>query len=98
MGTDDDDIVLAWLRNRSFEQTEDYVRRGRHLADVSTEELKRQWVEAFRIWAANYGTEDHRVREDLEAELQLRRDEPPFDLVADEINVLKAHSRLAPKR
>jgi hypothetical protein len=91
----DKDIVLAYLENIRLQATADYVRRGRQLVDADTEELKQGWISEFRRWVGSLGTGDkidQRPREDIESELQLRKTEPPFDLVQDELEKMQKAS------
>jgi hypothetical protein len=75
-------IVEAWLANQQLERLENYLQRGRPLSDVSLEELRTHWVALMRAWAQHVrGGIDNREREDIEAEMTLRKVEPPFDLV-----------------
>jgi hypothetical protein len=91
------DWVEAYLRNQEQEQADDYRKRGRKLAAVETEHLKQQWVDAFKRWAAG-NRADHRVREDIQAELLIRGHEVPFELVQGELAALKATSRATDER
>jgi hypothetical protein len=89
------DLVLAYLENVRLEATADYVRRGRQLSHVDVEELKQGWVAEFKRWVANLGSDnrvDPRPREDIESELQLRKIEPPWDLVQDELERMREAS------
>jgi hypothetical protein len=89
---DDQDEVLAWLNNHTLEYAERYARQGRHLRATETEVLKRRWIELYRQWAAVAGHQpfDHTEIQDIEAELSLRGEEPPRDLVQHETEILKA--------
>jgi hypothetical protein len=83
------DAMMAFLENMQLELTESYLRRGKQLANVPTDELKERWVIEMRLWAADYGrTIDHTRREDAQAELLLRGVALPFDLAADAVTAL----------
>jgi hypothetical protein len=90
------DIVLAYLENIQLEATLDYVQRGRSLAQVDIDELKRRWVVEFKGWVANLETGnklDPRPREDIESEMKVRGTEPPWDLVSDDFEAMRKASR-----
>jgi hypothetical protein len=94
--SDENDLMLAWLNDQTFKQAEDYLRRGRGLADVPTAELKERWIVTFKAWAANWRNEPLRdLRAALEAELSLRKEEPPHDSVKPEMEALVNASRKA---
>ena len=50
--TDESDLLGAYLENELFEQAEDYVKRGRVLAQVDDKELEQRWIACFKEWAA----------------------------------------------
>jgi hypothetical protein len=57
-----------------------YLQRGRYLAGVSIEKLKEDWIARYREWAKDIkAPQDHRSRDDIEAELDLRGEEIPAD-------------------
>jgi hypothetical protein len=86
----DDPEMLAYLESLRLEATARYVRRGRLLAGLDDEELRRRWVRLFKLWIADYGSgHDHRERDDIESELQLRGLVPPYDRVPDELAVMR---------
>ncbi len=93
---DDPDVVEAWLANQALERLQDYLKRGRSLAAAQLETLNSRWVYLMRSWAEDVrGKADHREREDIEAELQLRKVEPPFDLVKGAMATLRQKSKQA---
>jgi hypothetical protein len=58
--------------------------------------LNGRWVYLMRTWAEDVrGKADHPERDDIEAELQLRKVEPPFDLVKDAMAALRQKSKEA---
>jgi hypothetical protein len=88
-----DHEMLAFRENRQRLQLEDYVRRGRELASIDSGDLRDRRVVEFRKWVASRPRSmDHRAREDIEGELALRGEQPPFDLVKEELEVLRAAS------
>jgi hypothetical protein len=90
-----DPEMLAYLENLRLEATADYVRRGRLLAALDEQELRRRWVDLFKLWVASDfdAGHDHQAREDVESELQLRGGEPPFDRVPDEMAAMSEKSK-----
>ena len=86
----EEDEMAALLENQSFEDTQDYIRRGRNLVGVPTPEIKARWVAAFKVWATNWHREQNReLRTDLEAELSIRKDRAPYKSVKNEMDSLK---------
>ena len=76
---EEEDEMAALLENQNFEHAQDYIRRGRNLVGVPTPELKARWVAAFKVWATNWRQElTRKLRADLEAELSIRNDRPPY--------------------
>jgi hypothetical protein len=90
----DDDITKltrAWIENKPLEQAQSYARRGRRYAELSTEELKERWVVAFRRMVADVrDTSLQKEPNDLEAELTLRQEQPPFERVRKEMDAFTA--------
>ena len=90
ISSEEEDEMAALLENQSFEHAQDYVRRGRNLVGVPTPEIKARWVAAFKAWATNWRQEPTReARADLEAELSIRKDRPPYKSVKNEMDSLK---------
>ena len=90
----DDDITRhtrAWIENKPLEQAQAYARRGRRYADLPTDELKERWVAAFRRMVDDVrDTSLQREPNDLEAELTLRQEQPPFERVRKEMDAFTA--------
>ena len=86
----DNDLVDAWVANQRLERLEGYIKRGRPLANLSLEELRARWINAIRDWASSLSNFDHEEREDIEAEMKLRKIDPPFDLVVDQLNAIRS--------
>ena len=91
---DDDDIAKltrAWIENKPFEQAQLYARRGRRYENVPTEEVKERWVAAFKRMVGDVrDTSLQREPNDLEAELILRQEQPPFARVREEMDAFTA--------
>ena len=62
----------------------------RQLKSLTTDELKRLWVEACKSWAPAPDIEPLEVA-DVEAELDFRQEGLPFHLVREELAILASH-------
>ena len=72
------------------ERLQSYVHRGRKLGPLSADELTRLFVVAYRKWAKDVADPDSmRLTSDLHAEYHLRKLDIPFDLVKDQIDLIK---------
>jgi hypothetical protein len=78
-------MVVAFLEYRKMEQTKDYLSRGRRFAAVDVGQLSEDWIIAVRSWLARKDRECEKMMDDLTAELQLRRSEPPYGAVKQEL-------------
>jgi hypothetical protein len=77
MADDEETEYGAFCRQR---QLASYLQRGRYLAGVSIEKLREDWITRYREWAKDIkAPQDHRSRDDIEAELDLRGEELPPD-------------------
>jgi hypothetical protein len=86
-------IIDVWLANKQLERLEDYLKRSRPLAGVPLEELRGRWIVQMRKWAKSVSGFDHREHEDIEAEMKLRRVEPPVDLAKDALETIHRKSK-----
>jgi hypothetical protein len=88
--------VLAYFENQFFEDVTEYVSRGRALESAKTEDLKSAWIEEFRKLAnAPDGVFDYTRFDDVQAELVLRKEEPPLAEVKDALDALKRRAERA---
>jgi hypothetical protein len=62
----------------------------RQLKSLTTDELKRMWVEACKSWAPTSDIEPLEVA-DVEAELDLRKEGLPFHLLREELAILASY-------
>ena len=62
----------------------------RQLKSLTTDELKRLWVEACKSWAPSPDIEPLEAA-DVEAELDFRQEGLPFHLVREELAILASH-------
>ena len=87
------------LDAEAMQRAEAYLARGRIHDATDTEALKTQWVEAFRRFVGNLGDPAlARAHEDIQAELRLRGEEPPFAEVEKETEAFFAQVRDAVER
>jgi hypothetical protein len=80
-----DAIVNGFLQHKSLEQTQDYLARGRRFAKLDVGQLTEDWINAVRGWLAHKDRTNERMMDDLAAELRLRRVEPPYAAVEQEL-------------
>ena len=93
--TSDADLLDAWLANQQLERLQNYLQRGRLLANASLEELRARWIGLMRAWAESPSQVVHGEREDIEAEMQLRNVPPPSDGATGAIEKLNRKSKEA---
>jgi len=87
-------LIRNWIERQVPEQIADYVDRGRMLAGRDYAELRRHWIYQMRLWSAKSASaEDHKLREDVQAEMRIRGFQPPYDAVKDELVRLEAMSK-----
>jgi hypothetical protein len=80
------------MQAKAVDAAADYLGRGRAHRGLTDADLSRTWVAAFRAYSHNPDpTRPPRsALKDLEAELNLRQIEPPFDAVREDIKRLTA--------
>lgn len=82
--------LLGWLRDKRLEQNASYVRRGRKHSNLSDVALFSAWTNTFRAMAETLSDDTRLEEQHLFAEIELRKLEPPFNLVMDSFEVLQA--------
>jgi hypothetical protein len=75
------------MRNKHFDP-DAMAKAGRERAALELDDLRADWVIAFKIWALSHGATGSRKLNDLSAEFQLRNIELPFDQVREEQRAL----------
>lgn len=76
-------LVEAFLKNKMMEEMQTYLSVGRRFKDAPEEDLKRDWVAAFRaLIKGNQGVV--KDLDDLGAELRFRGVDTPDELVSAE--------------
>jgi len=92
---DYDELMRGWIENRLLDQIQDYIGRGRRLVGIDYAKLRREWIAGMKLWSTkSANAEDHKLREDIQAELQLRGYQLPYDSVKDELSKLTAMSEI----
>jgi hypothetical protein len=71
--------------NDAMEERAAYLRRGRHLKDVSTDQIRLRWTDAFRALVHQQTPINITTVDDLGAELKLRDVELPWETVEAEL-------------
>jgi hypothetical protein len=95
MNADDQcNLIRNCIERQVLEQVADYVERGRSLAGRDFAELRRHWIRQMRLWSnKSASAEDHKLREDIQAEMRIRGFQPPYEAVKDELARLAAMSK-----
>ena len=91
-------IIDAFLQNRSTEQSQDYVARGRRFSGFDVKQLNQDWIMATRSWLARKAQTIEQTMDDLASELRLRGLQPPYDAVKRELNDCSASTPYAERR
>jgi hypothetical protein len=79
----------VWVHNELFEQTTDYLIRGRRFEKLRIDRLNHEWAKAFRLFVWRRSGPHVRDMDDAGAELRLRGAGFPTHLVAPEVNQLR---------
>jgi hypothetical protein len=86
-------ISNAILTDREFKRALEYAAKGRRFAGLSDDELKTQWIDAYKEWVHDLKNEAKQIKEDdLLAEMTLRKIEPPIEEVEAEQEILAAEA------
>ena len=82
--------MIAFLQEKALRHTEAYVKAGRRFAPMDIADLNRAWVVSFKVCVRNWRDPNAwAARDDIEAELRIRGQQPPWDLVTDEMDHLR---------
>ena len=91
-------LIHEFLLSQCVDNVADYVKRGRPLSHLDTNSAKQQWADAYRRWLLCPSDPDllavHRA---LEAELALREEPLPMEVVEKESDAWRAVVRKALK-
>jgi hypothetical protein len=72
---------------------QDYLARGRRFAKRDVGRLNKDWIIAVRSWLAHKHRTRERMMDDLAAELRLRKLEPRYRAVEDELAARSAQTK-----
>lgn len=96
MSNDDAKVaVTSRFAETALREMQGYMGRGRYLTETPLEELAAEWVALMRNWAADPLSSEHAHdtrRADIEAEYKLRQEEPPYELVRSEMDIISAET------
>lgn len=76
--------VLGWLTNEGSRDVEDYVKRGRQFKEKEIGFLKERWIELY-LEMFNFDNTNGQERNDINAEIELRGEEPPYLTITKEL-------------
>lgn len=86
--------ALKWLESDLMDTCADYVARGRTFATLSSEQLSNAWIRALRTMISDVSNPAFRlVQGDLTSEFSLRKQEPPYNMVAEEMEQFAAETQ-----
>ncbi|MFI5020082.1 MAG: hypothetical protein ACHQRJ_00320 [Alphaproteobacteria bacterium] len=89
-------LIHEFLLSQCLDNVADYAKRGRPFSHLDSNSLKEQWADAFRHWLLSPSDDGlQAVHRDLEAELSLRDEPLPMELVEKEWMAQQARSRQA---
>lgn len=95
MSTDEEDFarnaVNHALAKAQIDSTARYLSEGRQFAELSDDDLNDTWVEAFKGWVRDAGA--RKASDDADAEMSLRKMEPPLHLVNEEFEMLQERAK-----
>jgi hypothetical protein len=80
------------MRKKNFDP-DAMAKAGRERAALDLDDLRADWVSAFKRWALSQGGTVSRELNDLNAEFQLRNIELPFDQVREDQRALVEEMR-----
>ena len=81
------EVCDGMARADATDQIADYVSRGRAYQGLDTDWLRQRWLSAFRSWfaAMQEVSAAYQLVADLRAELSLRDEKPPYEVVQAEL-------------
>ncbi|MGO7531700.1 hypothetical protein [Rhizobium leguminosarum] len=85
----DEKIAHHELAHKAMAEAEDYIRRGRHLRGLPTDDLESEFVSSVQLVVRDGDDNASRLAmHDALAEFDLRGAEPPYHLVREETRVM----------
>ena len=80
--------MKAFLASKAVDQISEYSQRGRSYRDLSDRELVQSWQTVWNELAANpLNMKNRDIQADLASEFALRQQEPPWQLVREQIDI-----------
>ena len=78
--------MKAFLASKAVDQISEYSQRGRSYRDLSDRELVQSWQCVWNELAAD-PMKNRDIQADLASEFALRREDPPWQLVREQIDI-----------
>jgi deoxyadenosine/deoxycytidine kinase len=86
---DVDSAIRFSLATRRQKMLKDYVERGRQLEQLCDDQLREYFVSGFKLYSSNPDNHSHKTMFNYAwAEFELRKHDPPFELVTAEVKTL----------
>ena len=80
--------MKAFLASKAVDQISEYSQRGRSYRDLSDRELVQSWQTVWNELAADpLNVKNRNIQADLASEFVLRQEEPPWQLVREQIDI-----------
>ena len=80
--------MKAFLASKAVDQISEYSQRGRSYRDLSDRELVQSWQTVWNELAADpLNMKNRDIQADLASEFALRQQEPPWQLVREQIDI-----------
>ena len=80
--------MKAFLASKAVDQISEYSQRGRSYRDLSDRELVQSWQSVWNELAAEpLNVKNRNIQADLASEFVLRQEEPPWQLVREQIDI-----------
>ena len=88
--------MKAFLASKAVDQISEYSQRGRSYRDLSDRELVQSWQCVWNELAADpLNMKNRDIQADLASEFALRREEPPWQLVREQIDIYLERAKRA---
>ena len=88
--------MKAFLASKAVDQISEYSQRGRSYRDLSDRELVQSWQSVWNELAAEpLNVKNRNIQADLASEFVLRQEEPPWQLVREQIDIYLERAKRA---
>jgi hypothetical protein len=88
-----DEELFAMFANTKMEAQQSYLSRGRTFHSEDSETLSSNWLVQINAWADDKPDFERRLMDDIEAELNLRGIDAPFEQARDAAKKIHAKAR-----